>query len=129
MLNYNTVLCAEPASCHREHRNSFRIRHSLLDNGKRHATKLHQVGGGAAPLRDAIHTPAGSGHLLVRAALRYPTLTIVRRYVEHDTLIWEYLNSSIHLAPYLEKKFRKIYEGEAYQFYRQRYQSISGVDA
>ena len=42
------------------------------------------------------------------------------RYVEHDTLIWEYLNSSIHLAPYLEKKFRKIYEGEAYKFYRQR---------
>ena len=44
------------------------------------------------------------------------------RYVEHDTLIWEYLNSSIHLAPYLEKKFRKIYEGEAYKFYRQRYE-------
>jgi len=40
------------------------------------------------------------------------------KYVEHDTLIWEYLNSSIHLAPYLEKKFRKIYEGEAYRFYR-----------
>ena len=62
------------------------------------------------------------------------------RYVRHDTLIWEYLNSSIHLvcaifqeelifgplilflmlqAPYLEKKLRKIYEGEAYKFYRQ----------
>merc|ERR1711892_36329 len=41
------------------------------------------------------------------------------KYVEHDTLIWEYLNSSIHLAPYLEKKFRKIYNGEAYKFYRQ----------
>ena len=42
------------------------------------------------------------------------------RYVEHDTLIWEYLNSSIHLAPYLEEKFRKIYAGDAYKFYRQR---------
>ena len=43
-------------------------------------------------------------------------------YVEHDTLIWEYLNSSIHLAPYLEKKFRRIYAGEAYRFYRQRWE-------
>ena len=42
------------------------------------------------------------------------------KYVEHDTLIWEYLNSSIHLAPYLEKKFKRIYAGEAYRFYRQR---------
>ena len=41
------------------------------------------------------------------------------RYVEHDTLIWDYLNSSIHLAPYLEEKFRKIYAGDAYKFYRQ----------
>jgi len=41
------------------------------------------------------------------------------KYVEHDTLIWEYLNSSIHLAPYLEKKFKRIYSGEAYRFYRQ----------
>ena len=40
--------------------------------------------------------------------------------MEHDTLIWEYLNSSIHLAPYLEKKFRRIYNGEAYKFYRER---------
>ena len=69
-------------------------------------------------------------------------LMINGRYVRHDTLIWEYLNSSIHLvsrmnlwkpgdpfildadywdveAPYLEKKLRKIYEGEAYKFYRQ----------
>ena len=45
---------------------------------------------------------------------------VLCRYVEHDTLIWEYLNSSIHLAPYLEKKFRRIYNGEAYKFYRQR---------
>ena len=37
----------------------------------------------------------------------------------------EYLNSSIHLAPYLEKKFRKIYEGEAYKFYRQRLGTLS----
>ena len=43
------------------------------------------------------------------------------KYVEHDTLIWEYLNSSIHLAPYLEKKFKRIYSGEAYRFYRQRW--------
>ena len=41
------------------------------------------------------------------------------RYVEHDTLIWDYLNSSVHLAPYLEEKFRKIYVGDAYKFYRQ----------
>jgi len=40
------------------------------------------------------------------------------KYVEHDTLIWEYLNSSIHLAPYLEKKFKRIYQGDAYKFYR-----------
>ncbi|XP_071748838.1 uncharacterized protein [Lepeophtheirus salmonis] len=40
------------------------------------------------------------------------------KYVEHDTLIWEYLNSSVHLAPYLEEKFQNIYEQEAYQFYR-----------
>ena len=39
--------------------------------------------------------------------------------MRHDTLTWEYLNSSIHLAPYLEKKLKKIYEGEAYKFYRQ----------
>jgi len=41
------------------------------------------------------------------------------KYVEHDTLIWDYLNSSIHLAPYLEEKFRRIYVGDAYKFYRQ----------
>ena len=45
----------------------------------------------------------------------------VSRYVEHDALIWEYLNSSIHLAPYLDKKFNKIYAGASYQFYRQRW--------
>ena len=50
------------------------------------------------------------------------------RYVEHDTLIWEYLNSSIHLAPYLDEKLRKIYAGDAYKFYRQRFVLInSGV--
>lgn len=43
------------------------------------------------------------------------------KYVEHDTLIWEYLNSSIHLAPYLEEKLQNIYEQDAYQFYRKRY--------
>ena len=43
------------------------------------------------------------------------------RYVEHDTLIWEYLNSSIHLAPYRDEKLRKIYAGDAYKFYRQRF--------
>ena len=43
------------------------------------------------------------------------------RYVEHDALIWEYLNSSVHLAPYLDKKFDKIYAGESYRFYRERY--------
>ena len=42
------------------------------------------------------------------------------RYVEHDALIWEYLNSSVHLAPYLDKKFDKIYAGESYRFYRER---------
>ena len=47
--------------------------------------------------------------------------TFFSRYVEHDTLIWEYLNSSIHLAPYLDKKFNKIYSGESYKFYRQRF--------
>lgn len=41
------------------------------------------------------------------------------KYVEHDTLIWEYLNSSIHLAPYLEEKLQKIYEQDAYKFYRE----------
>ena len=48
-------------------------------------------------------------------------LTMLTRYVEHDTLIWDYLNSSIHLAPYLEKKFERIYAGDAYRFYRQRW--------
>ena len=43
------------------------------------------------------------------------------KYVEHDTLIWEYLNSSIHLAPYLEEKLQKIYEQDAYKFYRERF--------
>ena len=47
-------------------------------------------------------------------------LTMLTRYVEHDTLIWDYLNSSIHLAPYLEQKFERIYAGDAYRFYRQR---------
>ena len=42
------------------------------------------------------------------------------KYVEHDTLIWEYLNSSVHLAPYLEEKLQKIYNTEAYEFYRER---------
>ena len=49
----------------------------------------------------------------------------VPRYVEHDTLIWEYLNSSIHLAPYLDEKLRKIYAGDAYKFYRQRFVLIN----
>ena len=48
------------------------------------------------------------------------TICSLTRYVEHDTLIWDYLNSSIHLAPYLEKKFERIYAGDAYRFYRQR---------
>ena len=48
------------------------------------------------------------------------TICLLTRYVEHDTLIWDYLNSSIHLAPYLEKKFERIYAGDAYRFYRQR---------
>ena len=43
------------------------------------------------------------------------------KYVEHDTLIWEYLNSSIHLAPYLEEKLESIYSTKAYKFYRKRY--------
>ena len=42
------------------------------------------------------------------------------KYVEHDTLIWEYLNSSIHLAPYLEEKLQNIYSTKAYKFYRER---------
>ena len=46
-------------------------------------------------------------------------IVTILRYVEHDTLIWDYLNSSVHLAPYLEEKFRKIYVGDAYKFYRQ----------
>ena len=55
------------------------------------------------------------------------TVTLVPRYVEHDTLIWEYLNSSIHLAPYLDEKLRKIYAGDAYKFYRQRFVLIRAV--
>ena len=43
------------------------------------------------------------------------------KYVEHDTLIWEYLNSSIHLAPYLNEKLQNIYSSKAYKFYRERY--------
>ena len=43
------------------------------------------------------------------------------KYVEHDTLIGEYLNSSIHLAPYLNEKFQNIYSSKAYKFYRERY--------
>ena len=42
------------------------------------------------------------------------------KYVEHDTLIWEYLNSSVHLAPYLEEKLQSIYSTTAYKFYRER---------
>ena len=53
------------------------------------------------------------------------TVRMVPRYVEHDTLIWEYLNSSIHLAPYLDEKLRKIYAGDAYKFYRQRFVLIN----
>ena len=53
------------------------------------------------------------------------TVTMDPRYVEHDTLIWEYLNSSIHLAPYLDEKLRKIYAGDAYKFYRQRFVLIN----
>ena len=49
------------------------------------------------------------------------------KYVEHDTLIWEYLNSSIHLAPYLEEKLQKIYEQDAYKFYRERYVGIKNL--
>ena len=48
------------------------------------------------------------------------------KYVEHDTLIWEYLNSTIHLAPYLEEKLQNIYEQDAYQFYRERYELPGG---
>ena len=42
------------------------------------------------------------------------------KYVEHDTLIWEYLNSSIHLAPYLQEKLQMVYSTPAYKFYRER---------
>ena len=43
------------------------------------------------------------------------------KYVEHDTLIWEYLNSSIHLAPYLQEKLQNVYSTTAYKFYRERH--------
>ena len=43
------------------------------------------------------------------------------KYVEYDTLIWEYLNSSVHLTPYLGEKLQKIYSTEEYQYYRERY--------
>ena len=43
------------------------------------------------------------------------------KYVEHDTLIWEYLNSSIHLAPYLQEKLQMVYSTPAYKFYRERH--------
>ena len=49
------------------------------------------------------------------------------KYVEHDTLIWEYLNSSIHLAPYLNEKLQAIYSSNAYKFYRERYLFIYTV--
>ena len=42
-------------------------------------------------------------------------------YVEYDTLIWEYLNSSVHLAPYLGEKLHAIYSTKSYMTYRQRY--------
>ena len=31
------------------------------------------------------------------------------------------MNSSIHLAPYLDKKFEQIYAGDSYAFYRERF--------
>ena len=91
------VCCSESAASDREHRDSVCVRDPLPHHGQRHPAELHQVSG------DKRTGPHGCC-----------------RYVEHDTLIWEYLNSSIHLAPYLEKKFRRIYAGEAYRFYRQR---------
>ena len=48
------------------------------------------------------------------------------KYVEHDTLIWEYLNSSIHLAPYLQEKLQNVYSTTAYKFYRERH--IPNID-
>ena len=42
------------------------------------------------------------------------------KYVKHDTLAQEYLNSSIHLAPYLEPKFLRIFLGDNYQYYKKR---------
>ena len=59
--------------------------------------------------------------LITLIVLTMLTICLLTRYVEHDTLIWDYLNSSIHLAPYLEKKFERIYAGDAYRFYRQRW--------
>ena len=47
------------------------------------------------------------------------------KYVEYDTLIWEYLNSSVHLAPYLEEKLHAVYSTKSYMFYRERYRNYS----
>lgn len=99
---------SESSSRDWKYRNCFRLWHPISDNWKCYSTEFYQVRHWI--LQDAgIHFSGAGTHFLTQP-----------RYVEHDTLIWEYLNSSIHLAPYLEKKFRKIYEGEAYKFYRQR---------
>ena len=42
------------------------------------------------------------------------------KYVKHNTICWEYLNSSTHLAPYLESRFLKIYDTVGFRFYSER---------
>ena len=42
------------------------------------------------------------------------------KYVQHNTISYDYLNSSTHLAPYLESRFLTIYQQEGYKFYKER---------
>ena len=45
----------------------------------------------------------------------------VNKYVEHDSLSWEYVNSSINLAePQLQEEIQNIYKLDAYNFYKER---------
>ena len=85
MCAFKNILFPESSSRYREYRDCVCLWDPLPQHRQRHPTELHQV-----------CTFPNS----VRRALNHLMPLFLNRYVEHDTLIWEYLNSSIHLVSF-----------------------------
>jgi len=41
-------------------------------------------------------------------------------YLSHDSLSWEFVNSSVNLAPHLGQKVADLYKKDSFKFYKER---------